>query len=84
MADRFFVTLGLRVDGHSAFGKDFGLQSYPKASFSYVVSDEAFFPEGFGTLKLRGAFGSSGKAPGLFDACPYLGVRRRRRREAGV
>ena len=68
LADRFFLNLGLRVDGHSAFGKDFGLQSYPKASFSYVVSDEAFFPAGFGTLKLRGAFGSSGKAPGLFDA----------------
>jgi TonB-linked SusC/RagA family outer membrane protein len=68
LADRFFLTLGLRVDGHSAFGKDFGLETYPKASFSYVVSDEAFFPAGFGTLKLRGAFGSSGKAPGLFDA----------------
>ncbi len=67
-ADRLFVTLGVRVDGHSAFGQDFGLKRYPKASFSYVVSDEDFFPSGFGTLKLRGAFGESGKAPGLFDA----------------
>ncbi len=66
--DRFFLTAGVRVDGHSAFGSDFGLETYPKGSFSYVISDESFFPAGFGTLKLRGAFGESGKAPGLFDA----------------
>ncbi len=66
--DRLFLTGGLRVDGHSAFGQDFGLETYPKGSFSYVISDESFFPTGFGTLKLRGAFGESGKAPGLFDA----------------
>ena len=68
IGDRLFLTGGLRVDGHSAFGKDFGLETYPKGSFSYVISDEAFFPTGLGTLKLRGAFGDSGKAPGLFDA----------------
>ena len=66
--DRLFLTGGLRVDGHSAFGQDFGLETYPKGSFSYVISDESFFPTAFGTLKLRGAFGESGKAPGLFDA----------------
>ena len=68
LGDRLFLTGGLRVDGHSAFGQDFGLETYPKGSFSYVISDEGFFPTGFGTLKLRGAFGESGKAPGLFDA----------------
>lgn len=68
IADRLFVTGGLRIDGHSAFGQDFGLQPYPKASVSYVISDEAFYPSHLGTLKLRGAYGSSGKAPGLFDA----------------
>ncbi len=68
IGDRLFLTGGVRVDGHSAFGQDFGLETYPKGSFSYVVSDEAFFPTSFGTLKLRGAFGDSGKAPGLFDA----------------
>ena len=66
--DRLFLTVGMRVDGHSAFGQDFGLETYPKASFSYVISDESFYPQGLGTLKLRGAFGESGKAPGLFDA----------------
>jgi len=68
IADRLFVTLGMRVDGHSAFGDDFGLQAYPKASLSYIISDESFFPESFGTMKLRGAIGESGKAPGTFDA----------------
>ena len=68
IGDRLFLTGGLRVDGHSAFGQDFGLETYPKGSFSYVISDEPFFPSSFGSLKLRGAFGDSGKAPGLFDA----------------
>lgn len=66
--DRLFLTGGLRMDGHSAFGEDFGLQAYPKVSFAYVVSDESFFPQNLGTMKLRGSFGESGKAPGLFDA----------------
>ncbi len=66
--DRLFLTAGLRVDGHSAFGSDFGLEPYPKASVAYMISEESFFPEGFGTLKLRSAIGESGKAPGLFDA----------------
>lgn len=67
--DRLFVTLGMRVDGNSAFGKDFGLQRYPKASAAYVLSDHGFWPTSWWeTFKLRGAVGESGKAPGAFDA----------------
>ncbi|MDZ7779194.1 MAG: TonB-dependent receptor [Gemmatimonadota bacterium] len=66
--DRLFLTLGLRVDGNSAFGEGFGLQPYPKATMSYVVSDESFWSSDWGTLKLRAAFGQSGRAPGAFDA----------------
>lgn len=66
--DRYFVTVGMRVDGNSAFGQDLGLQSYPKISGSWVVSDEAFWGEPLGALKLRAAFGESGRAPGTFDA----------------
>jgi TonB-linked SusC/RagA family outer membrane protein len=67
--DRLFLTGGLRVDGNSAFGSSFGLQTYPKISASYVMSDEAWWPKRFvETLKLRGAIGESGKAPGAFDA----------------
>jgi len=66
--DLLFFTGGLRVDGNSAFGDDFGLQMYPKASVAYVVSDHAFWPTSWWeTMKLRGAFGYSGKAPGAFD-----------------
>ena len=66
-SDRLFVTAGLRVDGNSAFGENFGLQPYPKISASYVLSDHSFWPTWFETFKLRGAVGESGKAPGAFD-----------------
>ena len=66
--DRYFLTVGLRVDGNSAFGSGFGLQMYPKASASWVVSDESFWQDGWGSLKLRSAYGQSGRAPGAFDA----------------
>lgn len=67
--DRLFVTGGLRVDGNSAFGTGFGLQPYPKVSASYVISEEPFWPTSvIETMKLRGAIGESGKAPGAFDA----------------
>ena len=67
VSNRYFVTLGVRVDGNSAFGSGFGLQAYPKASLSWVLSDEDFYPE-WGEFKLRGALGQSGRAPGAFDA----------------
>jgi TonB-linked SusC/RagA family outer membrane protein len=66
--DRLFVTAGVRIDGNSAFGDDFGLQEYPKLGFSYVLSEHGFWPRSwFETFKLRGAVGESGKAPGAFD-----------------
>ncbi len=68
VSDKYFITLGMRVDGNSAFGKDLGLQAYPKASVSYVMSDEDFWNESWGSLKLRAAYGESGRAPGTFDA----------------
>lgn len=66
--DRLFLTAAARIDGHSTFGKDFGFIVYPKGSVSWVVSDEAFWPESLGSLKLRGAYGQAGRAPGPFDA----------------
>ena len=67
ISNKYFLTMGLRVDGNSAFGEGFGLQAYPKASASWVVSDEDFWSESMGSLKLRAAFGRSGQAPGTFD-----------------
>ncbi len=66
--DRYFLTGGVRVDGNSAFGQSLGLQAYPKVSASYVVSDEGFWSDSYGSLKLRAAWGQSGRAPGTFDA----------------
>lgn len=66
--NKYFLTLGLRMDGNSAFGEDLGLEAYPKASFSYVISDEGFWNPDYGQLKLRAAWGQAGRAPGAFDA----------------
>jgi TonB-dependent SusC/RagA subfamily outer membrane receptor len=66
--NRYFFTVGARFDGNSAFGQSLGLQMYPKVSGSYVVSDEPFWPKAMGTMKLRAAYGQSGRAPGAFDA----------------
>jgi TonB-dependent starch-binding outer membrane protein SusC len=65
--DRYFLTIGARVDGNSTFGDDLGLQVYPKVSASWVVSDEDFWP-GWGEFRVRGAYGHAGRAPGPFDA----------------
>ncbi len=65
---RYFLTAGARVDGNTAFGENLGLQVYPKVSLSYVISDEDFYPESLGQLKLRAAWGQAGRAPGAFDA----------------
>ena len=76
ISDKYFLTVGARVDGNSAFGEkvgfallgdDFRFAIYPKISGSYVVSDEEFWPEAFGQVKLRGAYGLAGRAPGAFD-----------------
>jgi TonB-dependent starch-binding outer membrane protein SusC len=66
--NRYFLTGGVRVDGNSAFGQNLGLQAYPKVSASWIVSDEDFWPDSWGALKVRSALGQSGRAPGAFDA----------------
>ena len=66
--NRLFLTAGLRVDGSSSFGTDFGLQPFPRFSASYVISDEGFWPSALGTVKLRAAYGEAGRAPRVFDA----------------
>jgi len=62
------VTVGARIDGNSAFGEDFGFQTYPKVSGSWVMSEESFWNPSLGTLKLRAAYGAAGRAPGAFAA----------------
>lgn len=67
--NRLFLTAALRVDNNSAFGSQFKLITYPKVSASWVVSEEPWWHVGFiNTLKLRSAFGESGRAPAAFTA----------------
>jgi TonB-linked SusC/RagA family outer membrane protein len=67
--DRFFATLGLRADDNSAFGEEFELVYYPKASATWVVSEEPFWNLPLvNTLRLRTAYGFTGQQPGAFDA----------------
>ncbi len=67
--DRIFVTLATRVDNNSAFGSKLNRVFYPKASISYVISEEPYFEmPGVSSLRLRAAWGQAGNAPGPFDA----------------
>jgi len=67
--DRIFATVALRVDDNSAFGRDFTFEYYPKASLSWVISEEPFFNVPFvKDLKLRAAWGEAGNAPSAYAA----------------
>jgi TonB-linked SusC/RagA family outer membrane protein len=64
--DRLFLTVGVRSDQNSAFGTNFQHVFYPKASVSWIVSDESFFPKlsWLNQLRLRSTYGASGVQPG--------------------
>ena len=68
--DRLFLTGAIRTDRNSAFGVNYGSAYYPKASLSWIASEEGFFPEiGILTqLRLRASIGSSGVQPGPTSA----------------
>jgi TonB-linked SusC/RagA family outer membrane protein len=72
--DRLFLTMAVRTDRNSAFGQDFGFVTYPAASLSYVISDEDFFPRSrfLNSLRLRTAYGQSGKQPNFRDAITFF------------
>ena len=67
--DRLFLTVAARIDDNSAFGPRLHRVVYPKASVSYVISEEPYFNvPGIGALRLRAAWGQAGNSPGPFDA----------------
>jgi len=73
LRDRLFLTAAVRSDQNSAFGTKFNRVVYPKASLSWDISDEDFFPHGslfraISSLHLRVANGASGVQPGPNDA----------------
>ena len=68
--DRLTLTGAVRSDQNSAFGTDFQRVYYPKASLSWVMSDEGFFPslDWFNYFRPRISYGASGVQPGPNDA----------------
>jgi outer membrane receptor protein involved in Fe transport len=74
--DRLFLTGAMRVDNNSAFGSKAGWATYPKASLSWVASEEPMvrehLPSFIDNLRLRGAYGASGQQPGVNTALRTL------------
>ena len=70
--DRLFLTGAVRVDNNSAFGDEIKWITYPKASVSYVLGEEAWFqdaaPSWVDAFRLRAAWGQSGVQPPSFVA----------------
>ncbi|MBA2257639.1 MAG: SusC/RagA family TonB-linked outer membrane protein [Acidobacteria bacterium] len=74
LRDRLFLTAAVRADNHTAFGRDFDRVFYPKVGFSWVVSEESFFPSTrfIDQLTLRSAYGASGVAAGSNTALAFF------------
>lgn len=67
--DRMFFTLAVRGDDNSAFGTEFDAAIYPKASATWVISEENFWTvPHLSTLRFRSALGQAGRQPDSFDA----------------
>ncbi len=74
--DRLFLTGGFRADNNSSFSDKTSLVVYPKASLSWVISEEPFFPKPsfLNQLRLRTAYGQSGTSLGANDVQQYFGA----------
>lgn len=67
--NKMFIDLGLRGDGNSAFGKNIGVQYYPKVGISYIPSAENYFKaisNVVSSAKIRGNYGLAGNFPTPF------------------
>lgn len=80
-ANRLFLQLGARIDKNSGFGENVHTFFLPKVGVSYVVSDESFWKRSLpwiSTLRLRTAYGTTGRAPlagaaaQTYQPCPYV------------
>ncbi len=74
--DRLFLTGAFRVDNNSAFGSNASWVTYPKASLSWVASEEPrvrqYIPGVIDNLRFRFAYGGSGQQPGVNTALQTL------------
>ena len=66
--DQLFVTAGIRIDGNSAFGKNYGYKKYPKVDVSYDMIRGGYLPKFLSAARVRAAYGQAGKMPGPFDS----------------
>lgn len=69
--NRYFVEVGIRGDGNTAFGDNVGIQVFPKIGAAYLLSSEPFFFERLGGsvlsyVKLKGNYGVAGNFPTPF------------------
>lgn len=73
VGDRLFLTAAVRSDQNSAFGTNFQSILYPKASMSYLISQEEWWkaPSFVNSVRLRYAYGQSGVQPGPNDAIEF-------------
>lgn len=73
LRDRLYLTAAVRGDRNSSFGTNFTTIYYPKVSASWVISEEPFFPHPgwLSNLRLRAAWGKSGRAPAALDALKF-------------
>ena len=75
--DRLFLTPAVRLDENSAFGMNLGRQAYPRVMASWVVSEELWFPSSWlQSVRVRAAWGESGKQPTSFAALQLLEAER--------
>ena len=63
--DKLYVGAGFRVDAGSSFGDNIEYEFYPKATGAYILSDDVDLPF-VDELKIRTAYGQTGKFPGAF------------------
>jgi TonB-linked SusC/RagA family outer membrane protein len=66
--EKVYLQVGARIDQASVFGRDSEPFLSPKVGVSYILSDESFFrsivgDEWITTLKLRTAYGETGRQP---------------------
>ena len=73
LRDRYFLTTGLRVDRHTTRGES-SAHVDPRVGLAWMASEEAFWPEALGALRLRAAWGHSSTALSPFlQAVRYFG-----------
>lgn len=69
---KYYIDLGLRADYNTAFGDNVGWQYYPKAGFSYLLSDETFMQPlvqsgMLNSFKIFANYGIAGSYPPAFE-----------------